>query len=124
MATATKQDKSELDAEYKARAEADFNPNETLRERAERLKVEAAAAEQEAIEKEREETAAKLESLFHQIAETIEKQNPGKVCRAYSVRYAKPGDEKPGVVKEMEPKSAGIAVRFKAVRPRAANKSE
>ena len=111
-------------AEYETRARADFNPNETLRERAERLSREAKEAETALAAEERSAAAAKLLSTIRDLAQLVESENPGKVCRNLTVRYQKPGDVAPEIVAKLEPNKPGIFVSFRVVKPKARQASE
>lgn len=122
MATATKQD--ETAKEYEARAKRDFDPNETVRERADRLRVEAAKAEAEALAQEQKQAAESVMGLVKQLQEAFAAQEPGKVCRNFTVRFQMPGDEFPEVVKKLEQSKPGVVVKFRNVKPRAEKKSE
>jgi hypothetical protein len=111
-------------AEYETRARADFNPNETLRERAERLSREAKEAETALAAEERSAAAAKLLSTIQELAKLVESENPGKVCRNLTVRYQKPGDVEPEIVAKLEPNKPGIFVSFRVVKPKARQAAE
>lgn len=118
MPTASKS-KEEQAEEYKARAEADFDPNETARQRLERLTAEVKELEASVVEKERAEAAAKVLPKIREVVKLIEAQNPGKVARSVTVRFARPGDEEPEIVEKMEPGKPGVVVNFRVVTPRA-----
>lgn len=103
--------------EFKKRAEADFDPAETSRQRLERLTREVKELEAKTVAEEQAAAAAKVAPKVAELVKLVEDQNPGKVCRALTVRYVRPGDEEPEVVAEMEQGKPGITVKFRVVRP-------
>lgn len=105
--------------EYKKRAEADVNPNETPRQRLDRLTAEAKALEAQVLESERAEASAKVVPQVLALVKSVEAQNPGKVCRKLVVRYARPGDEEPEIVAKLEQGKPGIVMSFTVVKPKA-----
>lgn len=118
MATATKPEKVDKSEEYRQRAEADFNPQETASERLARLTAETAELQAQVEADERKAAAEKVAGLIRDLASAIEAQNPGKVCRSLSVRYVRPGGEIPQVVAKLKPGEPGITVGFRVVKPR------
>lgn len=121
MATKTKE---QLVEEYRERAEADFNPNETVRERLERLKAETAQIEAELAVQERSDAAAKVEGLARELIAAIEANAPGKVCRKLTVRMQRPGEEVPELVEKLEQGKAGLFIDFRTVKPKTAKVQE
>ena len=122
--TAVAPGSDEKAADYEARARADFNPNETLRERAERLSREAKEAETALAAEERSAAAAKLLNTIRELAKLVESENPGKVCRNLTVRYQKPGDVEPEIVAKLEPNKPGIFVNVRVAKPKAKKAAE
>ena len=118
MTTKTEKLTKEQQAEeYRKRAESDFDPTETARQRYERLQKEMAEVRATVQAEEQKGTNTELRPLVDEFVKKLESIT-GLTCRNLTVRYHQPGSGDVPLVSQMEQGEPGVVIKFRVVKPR------